>query len=138
MINHEGNPLSFYEQDIKDYLNLDEETKEIIKNFALYYPGDFIKVQARKSKFFEKIQELYINKKNIDLFNDNFFIYPDISGYKNIGYIFRLGDYVDDYIIRIINIRIFLTVKPEQEELNRILIKVSQKEEESKNKRGRL
>lgn len=136
MINYEGNPLSFYEQDIKDYLNLDEETKEIIKNFALYYPGDFIKVQARKSKFFEKIQELYINKIRIDLFTGNFFIYPDVVGYTNVGYRFA---FVDDFIIRIINIRIFLTVKPEQEELNRILIKVSQKEEEEpKNKRSRL
>lgn len=135
---------NFYDLDIKNYLELDNDMKNIIKHFALNDEKYTIDIDERHV-IYKKIKDLFSGKNfyNYDInyfsffIKDEYFISKEERFPVNKNTQFAKRETV--FTIRLYNIRKYLLIEEHLEELNRILIKVSKNEEDKEEpKRRRL
>lgn len=111
---------SLYEQDVKDYLELDKFMKYDIKDLCLSnLEKDVIDIDKEDSLYFYGIH-IFTRENTEKLgFDNNFFIRVSslTQDWVNGSIIFDISGYT----IRLINIRKYLLLEKEQQELNKIL-----------------
>lgn len=111
--------LSLYEKDVKDFLELDEFMKYDIKELCFNYKEDTIDINKDDSSYFTGIHIFAIyHKAKLNFYNDFFISVSSINqDWVNGGIFFDICG----YNIRLINIRKYLLLEKEQQELNKIM-----------------
>lgn len=111
--------LSLYEKDVKDYLELDEFMKYDIKELCFNYKEDTVDIYKEDSLYFNGIHIFTRNNSGkLNFYNDFFIKTSQITqDWANGGIFFDISG----YNIRLVNIRKFLLIEKEKQELEKIM-----------------